>query len=318
MNGSPSSPPEPAADAPCDVLVIGGAGFIGSHLVERLVADGVAVDVVDDLSTGTLGNLADARNAARQQGSPLRINTLDAASPELGELIALRRPAQVVHLATLVPGRRSPVELGRSFTSTLAVLEAARASGVDKVVIVLPATAMHGNPTSRDLPAKEGSIVPRGLRGRGRQVARRPARPLSRAARRRVQRPGHVVGVRQPAARRRRGGGGPRRRPRREASRRGSPATAARRATSCTSTTWSTRSSAPASAGSGLVVNVGTGVQTSLRDLAALVARDSPPPSFVAARPDELVRFSVSSVRARIHLGWAPWTALADGVEQLR
>jgi len=70
--------------------------------------------------------------------------------------------------------------------------------------------------------------------------------------------------------------------------------------------------------GSGLVVNVGTGVQTTLRDLAALVARDSPPPSFVAARPDELVRFSLSSVRARIHLGWAPWTALADGVEQLR
>ena len=47
MNGSPSSPPDPAADAPCDVLVIGGAGFIGSHLVERLVADAVAVDVVD-------------------------------------------------------------------------------------------------------------------------------------------------------------------------------------------------------------------------------------------------------------------------------
>ena len=66
------------------------------------------------------------------------------------------------------------------------------------------------------------------------------------------------------------------------------------------------------------MVNVGTGVQTSLRDLAALVARDAPPPSFVAARPDELARFSVSAVRARIHLGWAPWTALADGVEQLR
>ena len=66
------------------------------------------------------------------------------------------------------------------------------------------------------------------------------------------------------------------------------------------------------------MVNVGTGVQTTLRDLAALVAamrrrrRSSPP-----ARTSWL-RFSVSSVRARIHLGWAPWTALADGVEQLR
>ena len=44
-----------------NVLVVGGAGFVGSHLTERLVADGNAVDVVDDLSTGSLGNLADAR-----------------------------------------------------------------------------------------------------------------------------------------------------------------------------------------------------------------------------------------------------------------
>src|SRR3954464_9275491 len=94
MNGSQSSPPEPAAHAPRDVLVIGGAGFIGSPRVERLVADGAAVDVVDDLSTGTLGNLADARNAARQQGSPLRINTLDASAPEVGQLIARPPPAR--------------------------------------------------------------------------------------------------------------------------------------------------------------------------------------------------------------------------------
>ena len=42
-------------------LVTGGAGFIGSTLVDRLLAEGNAVDVVDDLSTGSLANLADAR-----------------------------------------------------------------------------------------------------------------------------------------------------------------------------------------------------------------------------------------------------------------
>ena len=42
-------------------LVTGGAGFIGSTLVDRLLAEGHAVDVVDDLSTGSLANLADAR-----------------------------------------------------------------------------------------------------------------------------------------------------------------------------------------------------------------------------------------------------------------
>ncbi len=43
------------------VMVTGGAGFIGSNLVDRLLAEGHAVDVVDDLSSGSLANLADAR-----------------------------------------------------------------------------------------------------------------------------------------------------------------------------------------------------------------------------------------------------------------
>ena len=46
-------------------MVTGGAGFIGSTLVDRLLAEGWRVDVVDDLSTGSLANLADARVAAR-------------------------------------------------------------------------------------------------------------------------------------------------------------------------------------------------------------------------------------------------------------
>ena len=70
--------------------------------------------------------------------------------------------------------------------------------------------------------------------------------------------------------------------------------------------------------GSGLVVNVGTGVQTSLRDLWTLVAPDGRAAEFGAARPDELARFAVSPVRARIHLAWSPWTTLAEGLDALR
>src|SRR5262245_64731421 len=75
MSESPRPPdPDPDPDeravrSPSEVLVIGGGGFIGSHLVDRLVAERVPVDVVDDLSTGSLGNLADARNAARLTGA---------------------------------------------------------------------------------------------------------------------------------------------------------------------------------------------------------------------------------------------------------
>ena len=77
-----------------DVVVVGGAGFIGSHLVDRLLAEGHGVDVIDDLSSGTLGNLADARAV----GGELKIHHLDAASSEAASLIGMRRPDVIVHL----------------------------------------------------------------------------------------------------------------------------------------------------------------------------------------------------------------------------
>ena len=84
------------------VLVIGGAGFIGSHLVDRLIAEGESVDVVDDLSTGSLANLADARaEAARLDAGELHIHTLDAGGDDLASLIAMRRPREIYHLALL-------------------------------------------------------------------------------------------------------------------------------------------------------------------------------------------------------------------------
>ena len=59
------------------VLVTGGAGFIGSTLVDRLVVEGYDVDVVDDLSTGSLANLADARADRVAGGSPSTASTSD-------------------------------------------------------------------------------------------------------------------------------------------------------------------------------------------------------------------------------------------------
>src|SRR5256884_8990269 len=76
-------------------LVTGGAGFIGSALVDRLLAEGHVVDVVDDLSTGSLANLADARSG----GSPFSFHQLEVEAAELVALMALRRPEVVFHLA---------------------------------------------------------------------------------------------------------------------------------------------------------------------------------------------------------------------------
>ena len=68
----------------------------------------------------------------------------------------------------------------------------------------------------------------------------------------------------------------------------------------------------------GLLLNIGTGVQTSLRDLWALVAPAGRPPTYVPASADDVARFAVSPVRARIHLAWSPWTTLAEGLEAVR
>ncbi len=77
------------------VLVTGGAGFIGSNLVDRLLAEGHEVDVVDDLSTGTLANLADARGS----GGAMRFHNIDVRSHDFVDLVAHRQPEVIYHLA---------------------------------------------------------------------------------------------------------------------------------------------------------------------------------------------------------------------------
>jgi UDP-glucose 4-epimerase len=294
-------------------VVIGGAGFVGSHLVECLLADEVAVDVVDDLSTGGLANLA----AARAMGGSLKIHHLDAATPEFGSLIGMRAPDVVYHLAA-VPRSDQSAALARAFGATLSLLEAARAHRVPKIVVALPAAVLYGRPANRDLPVKEGAIEPRGLRG---VLARAVIDACS------IARESDAVEFTALALA---NVYGPRQRPEAGVVAAFAAAAAAGRAPTITGDGRQTRDFVfvddvvdalvrAGERGSGLVINVGTGDQTTIRDLwTALAGPAAAAPDHQPVRPDELHRFAVSPVRARIHLSWSPWTSLADGLAQLR
>ncbi len=140
----------PAAGRP-HALVTGGAGFVGSHLVDRLLADGQQVLVVDDLSSGMPGNLA----------STARLEQLDVAADDLGEVFRAWRPNVVFHLAaqaSVAISVREPLrDLAVNVIGTHRVGIAARQSGASRLVFVSSGGAIYGEgvqpATERTLPA---------------------------------------------------------------------------------------------------------------------------------------------------------------------
>lgn len=296
-----------------NVLVIGGAGFLGSHLVDRLIAESHTVDVVDDLSTGSLGNLADARSA----GGALKIHTLDVLAGEFAALTAMRAPDVVYHLAWMPPGRVDATAAGRGVQSVLAVLEAVRPHGA-KVVTALPAAALYGDVPLRDLPIKEGHAWnPVGLGGiiakavvdllnlyRADHTVEFTALAMSNVYGSRQRADGGVVGAFSHALHTATSpqihGDG---RQTRDFLYVDDAVDALVRA---------------GGRGGGLVVNIGTGVSTAIRDLWTMMAGPgAPSPVSAPRRTNDIARFAVSPTRARIHLAWAPWTDLAVGLRSL-
>lgn len=139
------------------VLVTGGAGFIGSNLVDRLLAEERRVVVADDLSTGQLANLAEAR---RTSPGRFEFQRLELTSGALDALVARHRPEVILHLAAQMNVRRSvedPFHDARvNVLGTLAVLEAARRHGVRKVVFATSGGCIYGEPGLDELPVGEG------------------------------------------------------------------------------------------------------------------------------------------------------------------
>ena len=128
------------------VLVSGGAGFIGGHVVQQLVAAGARVAVIDDLSSGTRRNL----RQAHQLGLAVdEVFATDVTKPDLRRLVDVWGPEVIVHLAAQADVRRSVQDPLRdahtNVLGTLNVLTTAVAAGVRKVVVASSGGAVYGN-----------------------------------------------------------------------------------------------------------------------------------------------------------------------------
>lgn len=138
-------------------LVTGAAGFIGSTLVDRLLADGHEVVGVDDLSTGRLANLRQARESNRERPGGFHFHQVDVTAAPLAELLGRLRPEVVYHLAAQADVRVSvadPIADARTnVLGTINVLTAAVAGGARKVVLASSGGSIYGEP--RTLPVSE-------------------------------------------------------------------------------------------------------------------------------------------------------------------
>jgi UDP-glucose 4-epimerase len=304
-------------------LVTGGAGFIGSTLVDRLLAEGHAVDVVDDLSSGTLANLAEARADRNHQ---LKVHQVDIRDPAVIEVIGRRQPEVIFHLAAQADVRVSvarPVfDAEVNIIGSLNVLEGARVGGTRKVVFASSGGTIYGEPVAADLPVKESHpqqpLSPYG-------VAKRVVTDYLH-----VYRELHSVEFTSLAMA---NIYGPRQDPHGEAGVVAIFAGLLRDGKPCTvfGDGKQTRDFVyvddavdafvrAADRGSGLLCNIGTGVETSINELYTAMADAagvSAPPVYGPPRAGELERNALDPSRAGLHLGWEPWTDLPTGVTEV-
>ena len=141
---------------PMKTLVTGGAGFIGSNIVDALLARGDEVTVLDDLSTGKRENL----EQALENGAQLEeIDVRDAEA--VSDVVGRTKPDVIFHLAAQIDVRKSvsdPANDARvNVEGTVNVLSAAQKHGVPRVVNTSTGGAIYGE--GRQIPAPEDHPV---------------------------------------------------------------------------------------------------------------------------------------------------------------
>ncbi len=299
-------------------LVTGGAGFIGSNLVDALVGRGDEVTVIDDLSTGRRENLGGAlAGGARLVEADVR----DADA--IRDLAEDARPEAVFHLAAQIDVRKSvadpALDARVNVEGTIAMLEAARSAGARRFVNTSTGGAIYGE--GRIVPAPEDHpVAPEAPYGQSKFAAEGYCDLFNRlhGVSTVSLRYGNVYGPRQDPL-----------------------GEAGVVAIFCGRLRAGERpivfgdglqvrdyvhvddvvAANLAAAGSDATVafNIGTGRETSVLDLVEVLAPHATAPfdpEHQPERPGEVRRIALDATRAREELGWEPRVGLADGIER--
>lgn len=303
------------------ILVTGGAGFIGSHVSDRLLAEGHRVIALDDLSLGRIANLGEARG----YGKEFTFQNMDIRAEGLRSLFDRHKPEVVMHLAAqpgVRPSVQDPVnDASINVMGLLNVLECCAHSGVGKVVFAASGGTIYGEP--KKVPVKETSAAashPLSPYGVSKKVAVDYLRFYQRY--RGVDFTALALG----------NVFGPRQDPHGEA---GVIAIFADKMMAGESPTIfgdgnQTRDyvfiddvshafALAMAGGSGKLLNIGTGVETSVTALYKMLAKIfefSGKPEKAALPPGEPRRIALDVAQAGTALGWKPWTHLEDGLRE--
>ena len=298
-------------------VVTGGAGFVGSHLVDLLIEKGHEVVVIDNLSRGKLDNLNDAQKTGK-----LTFVEADLLEIDFNEFLQKHSPEVIFHLAAQIDVRHSvedPLhDAETNILSTIRIAEAARKNGVRKVVFTSSGGSIYGEPS--EFPVSENTPVdphsPYAASKVSGEIYLNTFRHLYGLECTHIA-PANVYGPRQD--------------PHGEA---GVVAIFAQRLLNGEDTKvfgdgGNTRDYvyvgdvarafylASGEIGGGERFNIGTSVETSDRELHSLEAKEvgaEDNPEFAPARLGDVPRSSLSYAKAKEILGWEPEVDIAEGV----